>query len=156
MLKYKFRAQLLLWSPLSLVRLSSSFPVSKEPFSIYDGLSDHMGASRLCHENAHSFPSLQSCVLWHSLPLFLSMKWTYWRLIPHLKLGPSLQNFWYFQVSPLSLAVHLLTVCCLVILRWWNLVKSFQECSTPKVSDSKTHASPVPLFGQSQYGQITG
>lgn len=37
------------------VGLSSSFPVSKEPFSIYDGLSEHMGANRLCHEDAQ-FP----------------------------------------------------------------------------------------------------
>lgn len=86
-----------------------------------------------CAMRMRSSHSLQSCVLWRSRPLFLSMKWTYWRLIPHLKLGPSLQNFWYFQVSPLSLAVHLPTVCCLVILRWWNLVKPSQECSTPRV-----------------------
>ena len=155
MLTYKFRAQPLLRSPLSRVRFSSSFPVSKEPFPFTMGCLTTWGQIDYAMK-MRSFHSPQSCVLWHSLPLFSSMKWTYWRLIPHLKLGPPLQNFWYFQVSPLSLAVCLLTVCCLVILRWWNLVKSFQECSTPKVSDSKTHASPVPFFGQSQYGQITG
>lgn len=124
--------------------LSSSFPVSKENFSTYDGLPHHMRANRLRLGNVHSFRSLQSYVLWHSLTLFLPMKWTCWRLVPHLKLGPSLQNYWYFQCLPSPW----LSICWLLVAWWFQdgeiYLNHFRNAAHPrcKIARSMLHLCP--------------
>lgn len=91
--------------------------MSKENFSIYDGLPRHMRANRLCHGNVQ-FPFTSVLCALAFADSFLAREVDLLKTCSSLKIGSLPAELLVFPVSPLSLAVHLLVACCLVISRW--------------------------------------